>query len=111
MERGAHERSRPKQEQQLFRWSNGKDPRQHGFDFGMWTRLIVRKLIADKFEANLGVTAVGKLLANEIPLRSKRGKLTSIQPLRNGQKSEVPRFFSGMSPAFVPISCKERLGV
>ena len=29
----------------------------------MWTRLIVRKLIADKFEANLGVTAVGKLLA------------------------------------------------
>src|SRR5258707_13510961 len=53
----------PKQEQQLFRWINGKDPRQHGFDFGMWTRLIVRKLIADKFEANLGVTAVGKLLA------------------------------------------------
>jgi transposase len=52
-----------KQEQQLFRWINGKDPRQHGFDFGMWTRLIVRKLIADKFEANLGVTAVGKLLA------------------------------------------------
>ena len=53
----------PKQEQQIFRWINGKDPRQHGFDFGMWTRLIVRKLIADKFEANLGVTAVGKLLA------------------------------------------------
>lgn len=52
-----------KQEQQLFRWINGKDPRQHGFDFGMWTRLVVRKLIADKFEANLGVTAVGKLLA------------------------------------------------
>jgi transposase len=53
----------PKQEQQLFRWINGKDPRQHGFDFGMWTRLIVHKLIADKFEANLGVTAVGTLLA------------------------------------------------
>jgi transposase len=53
----------PKQEQQLFRWINGKDPRQHGFDFGLWTRLVVRKLIADKFGANLGVTAVGKLLA------------------------------------------------
>src|SRR6202171_1750378 len=53
----------PKQEQQLFRWINGKDARQHGFDFGMWTRLIVRKLIADKFEANWGVPAVGKLLA------------------------------------------------
>ena len=52
-----------KQEQQLFRWINGKDPRQYGFDFGMWTRLIVRQLIADKFNVNLGVTAVGKLLA------------------------------------------------
>jgi transposase len=52
-----------KQEQQLFRWINGKDPRQHGFDFGLWTRLVVRKLIADKFGARLGVTAVGKLLA------------------------------------------------
>ena len=51
----------PKQEQQLFRWINGKDPRQHGFDFGLWTRLIVRKLIADKFQISLGVTAVGKL--------------------------------------------------
>jgi transposase len=53
----------PKQEQELFRWINGKDPRQHGFDFSLWTRLVVRKLIADKFEANLGVTTVGKLLA------------------------------------------------
>jgi transposase len=51
------------QERQVFRWINGKDPRQYGFDFGLWTRLVVRKLIADKFGANLGVTAVGKLLA------------------------------------------------
>jgi transposase len=60
---GRPRRLAPKQEQQLFRWINGKDPRQHGFDFGLWTRLVVRKLIADKFGANLGVTAVGKLLA------------------------------------------------
>src|SRR5271156_5685297 len=31
-----------------------------------------------------------------------RGKLTSIQPLRNGQKSEVPRFSFGMNRASVP---------
>jgi transposase len=60
---GRPRRLTPKQEQQLFRWINGKDPRQHGFDFGLWTRLVVRKLIADKFEANLSVTSVGKLLA------------------------------------------------
>src|SRR6202035_2040187 len=39
----------PQQEQQLFRWINGKDPRQHGFDFGLWTLVAVRKLKADKF--------------------------------------------------------------
>ena len=60
---GRPRRLTPKQEQQLFRWINGKDPRQHGFDFGLWTRLVVRKLIADKFEAHLSVTSVGKLLA------------------------------------------------
>jgi len=42
---------------------NGKDPRQHGFDFGLWTRLVVRQLIAEKFDVNLGITAIGKLLA------------------------------------------------
>jgi transposase len=26
------------QERQAFRWINGKDPRQYGFDFGLWTR-------------------------------------------------------------------------
>src|ERR1700724_2864656 len=60
---GRPRRLAPKQEQQVFRWINGKDPRQHGFDFGLWTRLVVRKLIADKFGVNFGVTAVGKLLA------------------------------------------------
>jgi len=30
----------------------------------MWTRLIVRKLIADKFEANLGVTLSESYLQN-----------------------------------------------
>ena len=30
-----------KQKRQVFRWINGKDPRQYGFDFGLWTRQIV----------------------------------------------------------------------
>jgi len=29
------------QERQVFRWINGKDPRQYGFDFGLWTRQVV----------------------------------------------------------------------
>jgi transposase len=53
----------PRQEQHVFRWINGRDPRQYGLDFGMWTRSVVVSLIEDKFGIRLGVTAVGELLA------------------------------------------------
>ena len=53
----------PRQEQQVFRWINGKDPRQYGLDFGLWTRSIVANLIEQKFGIRLGLTAVGELLA------------------------------------------------
>lgn len=51
------------QERQVFRWINGRDPRQYGLDFGLWTRAIVAQLIEQKFGLRLGVTAVGELLA------------------------------------------------
>jgi transposase len=53
----------PAQEHQVFRWVNGRDPRQYGLDFGLWTRRIVALLIERKFGVRLGVTAVGALLA------------------------------------------------
>jgi transposase len=51
------------QEQRVFRWINGKDPRQYGFDFGLWTRQIVARLIEDKFGVELSLASVGALLA------------------------------------------------
>ena len=51
------------QEQQVFRWINGKDPRQHGFDFGLWTRKVVSELVAKRFEIQLSLASVGKVLA------------------------------------------------
>jgi transposase len=53
----------PAQEQQVFRWVNGRDPRQYGLDFGLWTRAVVAELIEQKFDIRLGLTAVGELLA------------------------------------------------
>ena len=53
----------PAQEKQGFRWINGKDPRQYGLDFGLWTRSVVADLIARKFGLHLGLTAIGALLA------------------------------------------------
>jgi transposase len=54
---------RPRQEHQVFRWINGRDPRQYGLDFGLWTRSVVASLIERKFNIRLGVSAVGELLA------------------------------------------------
>ncbi len=51
------------QERQVFRWINGRDPRQYGFDFGLWTRRVVADLIRQRFGITLKVTAVGALLA------------------------------------------------
>jgi transposase len=53
----------PQQKLRVRRWINGKDPRQYGFDFGLWTRQIVAALIAERCGVKLGVTAVGRLLA------------------------------------------------
>jgi len=52
-----------RQKLQVRRWISGRDPRQYGFDFGLWTRQIVVELIEQKFGIRLGVTAVGRLLA------------------------------------------------
>jgi transposase len=52
-----------KQKPQVRRWICGKDPRQYGFDFGLWTRRIVAEMIQRKFKKKLSVTSVGRLLA------------------------------------------------
>ena len=53
-----------KQRQQVRRWIIGKDPRQHGFDFGLWTRRIVQTMLQEKIGVDLCLTSVGKLLAS-----------------------------------------------
>lgn len=53
-----------KQRQQVKQWILGKDPRQYGFDFGLWSRRIVQALIEEKMGIECGLTAVGRLLAS-----------------------------------------------
>ena len=61
-------------------WICGKDPRQHGFDFGLWTRKIVAELIQVRFGVSLGLTAVGRLLAKQ--------EITPQQPLRRAYERD-----------------------
>ncbi len=53
-----------KQRQQVRRWILGKDPRQYGFEFGLWSRRIVQVLLWEKMGIELCLTAVGRLLAS-----------------------------------------------
>jgi len=52
-----------RQKQQVRTWICGKDPRQYGFDFGLWTRRILVALIERKLKKKLSITTVGRLLA------------------------------------------------
>ncbi|MDZ7925448.1 MAG: IS630 family transposase [Marinagarivorans sp.] len=68
------------EEQEVKRWILGGDPRQHGFDFGLWTRQIVSNLIADRFGIDLSVTSTGELL--------HRLDLTPQKPLRRAYERD-----------------------
>lgn len=69
-----------KQRQQVRRWIVGKDPRQYGFDFGLWTRSIVAEMILSKFGVTLTLPAVGRLLASL--------EITPQKPLRRAYKRD-----------------------
>jgi len=69
-----------KQCAQVRRWIVGKDPRQFGFDFGLWTRHIVAELIEEKLGITLKLTAVGRLLA--------RLGITPQKPLRRAYERD-----------------------
>lgn len=52
-----------KQRVTVRRWICGRDPRQYGIDFGLWTRAIVKALILKHFGINISISSVGVLLS------------------------------------------------
>lgn len=68
------------QERQVFRWINGKNPMQYGFDFGLWTRQIVQTLIAERMGIELSLASVGAVLA--------RTGLTPQKPLQRAYQRD-----------------------
>jgi transposase len=108
------------QERQVFRWINGKDPRQYGFDFGLWTRQVVAELVVDRFGVKLSLASVGKLLA-ELGLTPQKPLMRAYErdpaAIEAWKRDIYPsiaarakrlgrRFISGMNPAFVLMRCK-----
>ena len=77
---GRPRRLTPTQERQVFRWVNGKNPLQHGFDCGLWTRQIVQALVLQAFRTRLSLASVGTLLA--------RLGLTAQKPLQRAYQRD-----------------------
>ncbi|KWN71147.1 IS630 family transposase, partial [Burkholderia ubonensis] len=68
------------QEQRVLRWINGKNPMQYGFDFGLWTRNLVRELVQQKFGVTLSLASIGAMLA--------RLNLTPQKPLQRAYQRD-----------------------
>jgi transposase len=91
------------QERQVFRWINGKNPMQYGFDFGLWTRQIVRDLIAQRFGVRLSLASVGAVLA--------RQGLTPQKPLQRAYQRDpaaIARWQRETYPAIVRRAKREQ---
>jgi transposase len=61
-------------------WIIGKDPRQYGFDFGLWTRRLVQEMIAQRFGVSVSLATVGAILA--------RLGITPQKPLRRAYERD-----------------------
>jgi len=91
------------QEKQVFRWINGKNPMQYGFDFGLWTRQIVKDLVEKKFKVTLSLASIGALLA--------RQGLTPQKPLQRAYQRDpeaVDRWQKETYPALLKRAKTEK---
>jgi transposase len=68
------------QKRRIRRWIVGKDPRQYGFDYGLWTRSIIAEMIREKFDVSLTLPSVGRLLTSL--------EITPQKPLRRAYERD-----------------------
>jgi transposase len=90
----------PAQEQQVFRWINGKNPRQYGFDFGLWTRQIVQVLVLERFVVRLSLASIGAMLA--------RLGLTAQKPLQRAYQRDPQAIELWQREAYPAIAKRAR---
>jgi transposase len=88
------------QRQRVKRWIVGRDPRQYGFEFGLWTRRIVQTMIQEKMGVELCLTSVGKLLAQL--------ELTPQKPLRRAYERDPLRIELWKQEAFPKLKKRAR---
>ncbi|MHB8388317.1 MAG: IS630 family transposase [Acidobacteriaceae bacterium] len=103
---GRPKKLNPAQERQVFRWINGRNPMQFGFDFGLWTRQTVRKLIRREFGVDLSLASVGAMLA--------RLGLTAQKPLQRAYQRDpeaIERWQRETYPALARRAKREKADI
>ena len=88
------------QERKVLGWVNGKDPRQYGFDFGLWTRAMVGRLVEKKFAIHLSLASVGQLLG--------RLGLTPQKPLQRAYQRDPEAIAAWKSETFPKLAARAR---
>jgi transposase len=94
------------QERQVLRWINGKNPMQYGFDFGLWTRNLVRELVQREFSVTLSLASIGAMLA--------RLNLTPQKPLQRAYQRDpeaIERWQRDTYPAIVRQAREENADI
>jgi len=89
-----------RQKQRVRQWICGKDPRQYGFDFGLWTRQTIVALIKERMGIDLGLTAVGRLLA--------KLKITPQKPLRRAYERDPEAIEKWKTETYPEIRARAR---
>lgn len=67
----------------LYTMIHGKDPRLHGFGMALWTRALIRDLIARSFDKRVSLVTVGRIL--------KKLGMSAQRPLYRSWKQDPAR--------------------
>ena len=91
--KGRPMRIQPQQMRWLYRTITGKSPLQYRFEFALWTREIVRMLLAEEFQLKLSLSSVGRLL-KQLGLSCQRPLYRAIEQdperVRQWREEEYP---------------------
>ena len=81
------------EEQEVFRWVVGGDPRQLGLDFGLWTRAIIKEQIEERLGVMMSITASVRCFIASTDTQSRFVVLTNVMNLgcRNGLMKRIQR--------------------
>lgn len=103
-----------RQTAQLRRWIVGKDPRQLQFEYALWTRALVRELIAQRFGVTMTPQGVGNLL-HRMGLSPQRPLVRAYQQdperVRRWKEETFPRLRAAAKRAGAQIFFCDEAGI